>query len=684
MKKLSLSVAALLLGVSAYADQTWNCGYPNAADVTAILTEADSTLTVSGTGAMINSTAFNAPWYSSCTAIKTIIIEEGITNIGNWSFYACNNLTSINFPNSVTNIGDQVFQGCSRLTNVNILNSITNIGNGAFSYSGLTSITIPSSVTHIGDGAFTRCYGLAFINVSPDNADYSAEDGVLFDKNKTALLRYPNGKVGTTYTIPNSVTSIGQSAFMDCSTLISLSISNGVTNIGQQAFSYCNNLTALNVATDNDSYSSEYGVLFNKNKSVLIQYPKGKGETSYIIPNSVTRIERDAFGGCHNLTAVTIPNSVTSIGFQSFDGCDGLTSITIPGSVAIIEAFAFEYCYGLTSVTNLNPKPLTDICTNCTFYGVDIGNITLYTPACALFAYQNAEMWKDFDTIIGNELLPCIPYYHISYNAGGGTGAMLQTDSIMANSNYTIRTNGFTKTGYIFAGWKDGNNASYAEGATINNVNASITLTAQWTDMLSYINDLQAHLNALQTDSVNKQTQIGTLQSTLNDTISALQAQLALQPDTVYVPQDVYVHDTVTTTPAVNISVSGASMFPSIFNPANTEYMVNGNLNTTTVITITIGDTNYALTIPQSNNATAIQAKTMEELDVFPNPTATLLTITNDQWQAGDLIEIYSINGTLKGTWDVASKTSTINIGHLPTGVYIVKVGDKVAKVVKQ
>ena len=216
---------------------------------------------------------------------------------------------------TVTCISDYAFQNCK----------------------DMTSITIPNSVTSIGDAAFRSCSGL------------------------------------TTVTIPNSVTSIGDAAFNSCSGLTTVTIPNSVTRIGNSVFSCCSILTEINVDINNAAYSSENGIMFNKDKTIIVRYPAGKTETEYIIPKSVRSIGRSAFYECSSLVSVIIPNTVTNIDAFAFTRCIGLKSVTIPNSVISICNDAFAECSSLMSITI--PSSLTDVgddafdaCCNATLY----------------------------------------------------------------------------------------------------------------------------------------------------------------------------------------------------------------------------------------------------------------------------------------------------------------------------
>ena len=171
----------------------------------------------------------------------------------------------------------------------------------------------------------------------------------------------------TSITIPDSVTTIGYCAFAECSALTNITIPDSVTTIGDYPFYDCDSLTSVTVDANNKYYSSDIdGVLFNEDKTTLVQYPAGNTRKNYTIPDSVTSIDGYAFSGCESLTSVTIPDSVTSIDSYAFSGCESLTSVTIPDSVTSIDDYAFSACESLTSVTI--PDSVTSI-DNYVFYG---------------------------------------------------------------------------------------------------------------------------------------------------------------------------------------------------------------------------------------------------------------------------------------------------------------------------
>ena len=286
----------------------------------------DGTLTISGTGAMWdytytveNGMHTTAPWYAY-SPVK-LILEEGISHIGDWAFEGCDGLTgSLTLPESLTSIGHYAFGDSGFTGGLTLPKGLTSIGYSAFSgWSSLTSVAIPQNVTSIGISAFGFCENLENIFVDVGNTAYTSADGVLFNKNLTTLVTYPAGKKDTTYQIPEGATEISGYAFGGCSNLTNVTIPEGVTVIGGVAFLHCSNLTGVTIPAS----VTEIGMgAFNSCLSL----------TSITIPEGVTYIDEFTFNECHSLTSVVIPRSVTRIGSIAFSGCDGLKDVYYAGS----------------------------------------------------------------------------------------------------------------------------------------------------------------------------------------------------------------------------------------------------------------------------------------------------------------------------------------------------------------
>lgn len=294
--------------------------------------------------------------FYGCVALNSINIPDGVTIIKDWTFSWCWELKSINIPDSVIYIDKNAFSD-SGLINITIPDSVISIGECAFYYSDLANITISDSVTYIEDRAFSGCRNLDAINVNSGNKRYSSDDGILYNKDFSTLIVYPKSKEGSAV-IQDSVTTISNGAFDSCHKLNSITISDSVTTIGNYVFSGCSNLELINVSPGNTKYSSNDGILFNKDFSTLIVCPNGKIGT-VAIPDGVIRIQSAAFAGCAGLTGITIPEGVTSIEQNTFSSCIGLASISIPDSVTSIGNGAFWRCYNLTNITI--PENVTSI-----------------------------------------------------------------------------------------------------------------------------------------------------------------------------------------------------------------------------------------------------------------------------------------------------------------------------------
>ena len=345
-------------------------------------------------------------------SITSVDIPDSVTNIGKGAFYSCSSLTNITIGNSVTVIGDSAFYGCRALANIVIPDSVTSIGKQAFqTCPALTSITIPDSVTVIGDSAFYSCIGLA--NVTIGNSVAVIGDSAFYGCRALANIVISDSVISignetfkycglTSITIPDSVTKIGQDAFAGCDKLMqydgemyyvdgwvvcaeysikyaslmsgtrgiadytfyrhehltNIAIPNRVSNIGQYAFQECRSLKSIEVEKMNKAFKSIDGNLYTQDGKTLIQYAIGKTDSSFVIPDGVTKIEENAFKDSI-LTSITIPDSVETIKRGAFYGCEKLTSITIPDGVTRIDNDTFSGCRDLKSITI--PNSVTSI-----------------------------------------------------------------------------------------------------------------------------------------------------------------------------------------------------------------------------------------------------------------------------------------------------------------------------------
>jgi len=290
------------------------------------------TLRIRGTGAMKDYYGPNeSPWLPYTESITYAIIGNGVTTIGGRSFAYCSNLEGIAIPEGVTYIGDNAFLHCEKLTTILLPSSLTSIGNPSLS------------------SAFVGCNSLESINVAPGNTEYSSLDGVLFDRAQKSLLLCPQAKSGI-YSIPSGVWEIREWAFSGCSKLTSITIPQSVRRFCAWACYGCDNLCNFVVEESNPSFSTIDGILFDKSKTTLVRFPGARGGR-YSIPDGVSEIGFDAFGGCMKLESIEIPDSVVRIGADAFEYCNGLTSIVIPSSVTCIDSNAFLGCESLQSIS---------------------------------------------------------------------------------------------------------------------------------------------------------------------------------------------------------------------------------------------------------------------------------------------------------------------------------------------
>lgn len=389
MLTLNLSASAATSGTT--GDCTWSLN--------------GTVLTISGNGEMEDYVLGNsAPWWGK--PVTEVVIENGVTYIGEYSFYLFTDLTSIDIPGSVTEIGDFAFAECYNLASISVPDSVTMIGTYSFHetawfeaqpeglvyvgkvaycvkgtapsnlslkegtvgivdycFSGADSIvsaTIPSSVIRIGKGIFSSCSSLESITVNAENAVYHSDQNCLIEtESKTVIAGCK------TSLIPLSgVRTIGEEAFSLCKGLTSVSIPQTVTSIGNQAFSHCRNLASVTidpyvfgngVSIGDYAFIGCYALTSITLPQTLISIGEGAffgcdGLSSFTVPNRVTTVGESAFSNCSNLTEVVLGNGISSIEDEVFYQCGKLASVTIPNSVKTIGRYAFDSCPKLKSV----------------------------------------------------------------------------------------------------------------------------------------------------------------------------------------------------------------------------------------------------------------------------------------------------------------------------------------------
>ncbi len=378
--------------------------------------------TVNHNGVDYNVTSIGETALNDYKAMTQLVIPNSVTSIARHAFLRCDNLNDVSFntPSSLTDIFFGAFAGCASLTSIIIPDSVTYIGESAFSLCislmtvtfgtglrtidkkafeicALTSVTIPSNITTIGENAFNNNSNLSEFIVHSLNENYNTLEGVLFNIDKTTLIKYPVGKVQSQYTIPNTVTTISNYAFYQCTNLTDVTLNYNLTTIGNYAFYQCLNLTN-NTIGNNVASIGDYAFYNCQN---VTDMTFGNSVTSigdnvfrscdsltsviFSLDSNLTTIGNYTFYQCSNLTSMNIPNKVEAVGDFVFYDCGLLTSMFVPYGVLSIGNNAFDRCFALTCVSI--PESVTSIGDKAFFNCVNLTSVTIPNDVTSMANY---------------------------------------------------------------------------------------------------------------------------------------------------------------------------------------------------------------------------------------------------------------------------------------------------------
>ena len=673
MKRRTLFLIILLAGIfTTNISKTQNIKYEGVCGENLIwqLTY-DGLFTVSGNGEMDDYYVLMSPWYFCKDEIFEIIIGDSVTTIGDWAFYRCSWASSLTIGESVITIGESAFESCASLTALTIPNSVVSVGNRAFRYcQGLIEISLSNSLTSIKESTFMSCVNLQSA-VIPNSVE-TIEGTAFFHCRSLISIILGESLVSigigafqlceslTSIIIPDAVISIETHAFAQCYNLLEVIIGNSVTEIGYGVFSNCNsletitigssyinlfiyvadkcyNLTTIIVHPDNPVYSSNDGILYDKNQKKLIFCPRGKSSVSIL--NSVTVIDNGAFEDCKNLTTVIIPDSVEIINSAAFSNCKNLSEISIPNMVTAINSRGFAYCDNLVSVTFGNslvtigyeafnmcniypdliiPNSVTEIFEYAFHGNSELKSVTIGSSV-AVIKEQAFQDCRKIETIICLPETPPVITSNSFSTVPRNIPVLVPCGSIdyYQNANYW-------KT---FTNFQVIDNPS-PENVTVTQENTELVISWKNTDAASY----EIFRNGLYLETIDQS------QSETTDYIDT-----DVENGITYCYKIKAIYETC----------------KSAFTKEVCKKFIIVNIDENSI-----------------------------NLKIYPNPTTgeiQIFQVANHKSQ----IEIFDINGCLltpnpSTIWRGAGGEVKIDISHLPSGFYFLKVGDETVPIVKQ
>jgi uncharacterized repeat protein (TIGR02543 family) len=553
-----------------------------------------------------------------------------------YSFYSSSegtgktSLISVKLPASLTSIGSYAFAYCRGLSgSMTLPTGLTSIGASAFyncsSLSG--SLILPTGLTSIGSDAFANCSGLS--------GNLTLPEGLISIGNSVfANCRELSGSL----ILPAGLTSIGNDAFASCSGLSSLSLPAGLISIGDYAFYNCSGLSGSLTLPEGLTSIGSYAFANCSGLSGSLTLPEvstsiGIGafascsglSDSLILPENLTSIGSEAFAYCSGLSSLTLPADLTSIGDYAFYNCSGLSGdLTLPAGLTSIGSWAFYGCSGFTSVTNLSLTPQS--ISSDVFGNVSISSIALRVPATSLAAYQSAQVWRDFYPIAGGVTL------RIEIN-NSAWGTVTGAANGWLPANAAVSLTAIPAQGYVFEGWTSGGASLGASDSLAFILTQDTVITAGFRPSGS-VTIYTVTFNANGGSAVNQQT------------------------------------------------VAAGGKVPQVAAPTRSGYIFDGWCSDAALTsfwnfatgTVTGDMTLYARWRVQP--ATGVESHTLGVARVYPNPTSGVVIVES----GGAEVLLYSLQGALlERTFG-----SHLDLSSYPSGVYVLKAGNKAARIVKQ
>lgn len=359
--------------------------------------------------------------------------EYTVTEIENYGFASCFNITSVIMPNTVTKVGMDGFFNCSALETVVLSEALVTIDKFAFnSCIKLKTIDLPATLETIGNQAFANCQALESICVDEANVSFSTDSGVLFSKDKTKLLVYPNKK-GTEYEVPSFVTVIGENAFYGCkdvksitvgsnvksvlegafymcSSLESMTLPNSVTTLEDWTFAYCSSLKSVVLPEDINTVGNDLFAGCGKLEEIIIPdavesigrqaFHSCSSLNNVVWGKGIASVGSEAFSGCKSLVLVEMSSPVTEVGQEAFYGCSEMKKLVLPAELESISDAIILDCAKLDTVVSHAVNP--PVCSTFAFEGLP-SECKLYVPFGCSADYQNASGWNKFSQIFEME-----------------------------------------------------------------------------------------------------------------------------------------------------------------------------------------------------------------------------------------------------------------------------------------